>query len=297
MKLTTYLKTHYTPQTQNAYKREIERFISTVENAEISRHKDIVGYIGVLREKGYTSATLKRILASIKAYFDYLVYIKKRKDNPSKSVYLKDKQNRSIQLQDLFTPEELESLMERKNRYYLLGSRNKVLTSLLIYQALLPNELTNLEVENINLEKAKIYIKGSSKNNARELPLKPKQILLFYEYIHHIRPKLLEKSQSQNTENKLLITHKGNPESVDSLISHFKSYKNHFTDQTGKPDSRKLNMRTIRQSVITNLLSAGNDLRMVQVFAGHKYPSATENYKQTNVEELKKQVLKYHPLG
>ena len=59
---------------------------------------------------------------------------------------------------------------------------------------------------------------------------------------------------------------------------------------------RRLNAKTIRQSVITNLLKAGKDLRIVQAFAGHKYPSTTEKYKQTHVEELKTQILNYHPL-
>ena len=49
--------------------------------------------------------------------------------------------------------------------------------------------------------------------------------------------------------------------------------------------------------MIANLLKSGNDLRVVQAFAGHKYPSATERYKQTQVEELKQAVLKHHPLG
>jgi integrase/recombinase XerD len=35
---------------------------------------------------------------------------------------------------------------------------------------------------------------------------------------------------------------------------------------------RNLNAKTIRQSVIANLLKEGKDLRVVQVFAGHKKP-------------------------
>jgi integrase/recombinase XerD len=49
--------------------------------------------------------------------------------------------------------------------------------------------------------------------------------------------------------------------------------------------------------VIANLLKQNHDLRVVQVFAGHKYPSATEKYKQAQREELKKQIQKYHLLG
>ena len=60
--------------------------------------------------------------------------------------------------------------------------------------------------------------------------------------------------------------------------------------------ARKVNAQTIRQSVIANLLKQGNDISVVQAFAGHKYPSSTERYKQTEVETLKAAVNKYHPL-
>ena len=59
---------------------------------------------------------------------------------------------------------------------------------------------------------------------------------------------------------------------------------------------RKVNALTIRQSVIANLLKQNHDLRVVQVFAGHKYPSATERYKQTNVEALQTALQIYHPI-
>ena len=62
------------------------------------------------------------------------------------------------------------------------------------------------------------------------------------------------------------------------------------------PD-RNLNPRTIRQSVITNLLKEGKDLRVVQVFAGHKKISTTEKYRQSGLKELQEAIEKYHPLG
>jgi integrase/recombinase XerD len=58
---------------------------------------------------------------------------------------------------------------------------------------------------------------------------------------------------------------------------------------------RNVNAQTIRQSVITNLLKQNNDLRLVQAFAGHKYPSTTEKYKQTNVTQLKLALELHHP--
>ncbi len=87
-----------------------------------------------------------------------------------------------------------------------------------------------------------------------------------YKYIHDDRPKLLK------MDTKTLIINKsGKPEKGEEI-----SYL--VSTQKGLFPMRKLNPRTIRQSVITNLLDAGHDLRKVQVFAGHRYPSSTEQY-------------------
>jgi len=89
---------------------------------------------------------------------------------------------------------------------------------------------------------------------------------------------------------KLIISKLGSEENGEGISYLIETMRSKFPD-------RKLNPKTIRQSVIANLLKQGKDLRLVQAFAGHKYPSTTERYKQNQVEDLKKEVLKYHPLG
>jgi len=284
--LEEYLREQYSSGTAKGYKREIEIYQSNQKEAEKANHKEIVNYIGKLRNRYSNPKTINRILASIKAYYTYLNQTGKRKDNPAKSIRLRDKQNRDIQLQDLFTIEELENLLNRKERYNLLITRNKVLTSLLIYQALKPNELETITIHDINLETATIHIKASGKNNGRVLNLKPNQIMLLHQYTNETRPKL----NRDPKEEKLLIGKTGNPMPSEDITKHIKrSFKGIYSP-------RKVNCQTIRQSVITNLLKAGNDLRIVQVFAGHKYPSATEKYKQTGTEALKTAIQQYHPL-
>ncbi len=201
-----------------------------------------------------------------------------------KYLKLRDKRNKDIQLQDLFTTEELELLLEREERYADLKLRNQLIISILIYQGLSTGELVNLELNDVNLQEAEIYIKSSSKLNSRTLQLKPRQIMLFYEYLYQLRPKLLKEAT-----RKVIITKIGTAETGEQVSYLISTFKHLFP-------GRNLNPKTIRQSVITNLLKQGNDLRVVQAFAGHKYPSATERYKQSNVEELKHAVLKYHPL-
>ena len=239
-------------------------------------------YLGKLRK---AQSNVRPALHAIQRYYSWLNATGQRNDNPAKSIRLRDQSSREIQLQDLFTPAELELLLQRKERYPQLRSRNQVIIGLLIYQGLTTGELVNLEVHDVNLEQGTIYSRGSSRINARILSLKPGQIMNLYQYIKVDRLKLHKKPTVQLIINKLGNMETG--EQISYLVSTFKHLY----------QGRNLNPKTIRQSVIANLLKQGHDLRVVQTFAGHKYPSATEKYKQDDVEALKQEVLKYHPLG
>jgi len=282
----TYLKRYYTKKTVKAYSREIENYIVNNIDANNYNYVQIVNYIGVLRQRYTNKNTLNRILSSIKTYYDFLCFTGKRNDNPTKSIYLKDKQSKDVQLQDLFSTEELESLLTAKaERFNNLEYRNKVLMSLLIYQALKPYEMELLSIDDVNLEEGNIYIKQSVKSNSRTLPLRANQILLFKIYIDEIRLKLLQ----GNDYKALLIGQRGTPVLAEDITKHVKrSYGSLFFP-------RNVNAQTIRQSVISNLLKENKDLRIVQFFCGHKYPSTTERYKQSNVTQLKLALEFYHP--
>jgi integrase/recombinase XerD len=286
MTIKKYLLGHYTADTTKIYLYEIENYIANYPQAAGAVYKDIVSYIGALREKYSNASTLNRILCSIRAYYDFLCYTGRRSDNPARSIKLRDQRSRDIQLQDLFTSGELETLLNRPERYNNLAHRNRVLISLLVYQALLPGEMEALTVQDINLDTGSVYIKPTVSTNKRELQLRPNQVLLFYHYIHETRPKLLGKNKS----DALLIGLRGTPMKAGEIVNHVRrSYK-------GLYPRRQVNAQTIRQSVIANLLKQGHDLSLVQVFAGHKYPSSTERYKQNEIETLRDAVQQYHPM-
>lgn len=283
-KLEIYLQERHTPATAKRYLRDITVYREEMPGHQTATYSDIMEYLGTLRKRYQNPETIKCTLHGIKKYYAWLVATGQRNDHPCRFLNLKDKQNRSIQLQDLFTSEELDLLLDRKERYTDLKIRNQVIIGLLIYQGITTGELTRIELADINLDTAEIYIKSSSKLNSRTLKLKPKQVLPLHKYIHEIRPNLI-----RTKTEKLIINKLGNAETGEQISYLVSTFKHLFPE-------RNLNPKTIRQSVIANLLKAGNDLRVVQVFAGHKYPSATENYKQANVEQLKKLVQKFHPL-
>ena len=281
MELIDYLKENNAPSSAERYKREIDLFFLSVENPKTATYTDVLEYLGGLTKRiKNRSATL----SAIKKYYQYLVTTGQRIDNPSASIKLRDNKNTDVQLQDLFKTEELEQLLERKERYTILKNRNKIIISLLIYQALTNGEIQNISLSDIDLEQGTIYIKAGLKSNERTLKLQPKQVFWLMKYLQEDRPHLL----AEKTD-KLIISKLGTAETGEGIHYLIETQKHLFAP-------RKLNPIIIRQSVITNLLKQGKDVRIVQAFAGHKTPSSTEKYKQAKVEQLRNQILKYHPL-
>lgn len=282
MKLEEYLEQNY--KTKNL-KTLIKRFTDYQNGKEkIATLKEILDYINYLRKQNLNPKTLRNNLFAIKIYYKYLIEIGQRNDHPCLKLNLKDKVNRSIATEKLYSKEELENLLESHNpKDKNVKTRNLVMISLLINQALLVNEITELKLKDINLETAEISIQKGGKTNARKLPLKANQIILFQKYLEE-RKNLLNHTKKES--EYFVLSKFGtslNPHGISRLINE------------DKPKNERIQPLKIRQSVIANLLKSGNDLRVVQIFIGHRRSSSTEEYKQTDLEILHNAVNTYHP--
>jgi integrase/recombinase XerD len=290
MELQQYLEDRYNKgRTAHSYELMIRCYCRDTARSEESKYKDVLAYIQTRRSKGKKPGTLMAYLSAIKVYYDYLVTIGVRNDHPCKHMRLKDRVDHRVTVQDLLSSNELEFLMEQPvreiTRKPLIMLRDKVIMSLLIYQALTAKNITAIELNDVDLQNATIYIKRQNTLNARTLELHPKQIIMIDRYINEERPVL-----NRMKSSKLILTRRYREENGCSVHDVVKVYKPLFPDRVVSPLS-------IRQSVIANLLQAGKDIRMVQVFAGHKSPMTTERYQQTGIEELTAAVNRYHPLG
>lgn len=285
MNIQTYLEENLHPSTAKNYLYEINKFRLLNRKTEYYNYQDVMEYVEELR-KSYPPNTINRIVSALKKYYDYLQETEQRSDNPARSIKLRDAKDNPIQLQDLFSEKELQKLLvPRIERYPFLTKKNQIIMSLLVYQALKSGEIIQLKTNDINLEKATIQITGTGITNSRMLPLKAQQILLLYEFINQDRNKL---KTVRNDENALLLGKLGTPIQVDDIHYLISTYQKEF--------AKNLTTITIRQSVITNLLSKGNDLRMVQEFAGHKHLDTTEKYRQTGIKALQNAIDKHHPI-
>ena len=296
MTLEQYLQKKYSKSTLYSNLFLIKRFTDYYQNkAPKATFKEVLNYIEHLR-KNYNlhPKTLRHCLYGVKIYFNYLLETGQRKDHPCSELFLKDKIDKQIQVDTLYSPETLETFFEtyqiRKKKY--LENRNKIIISLLIYQALTVKEIAELEIQNINLEKCEIFIKANAELTAkspqsRTLPLQAKQILLIYNYLEKDRVKLLQYNHKKETETSFILGQYGekiNPHGIGKMINET------------KPKTEQIKPIKIRQSVIANFLKKENDTRIVQVFSGHRRASTTIQYKQTEFELLQNAVNNYHPI-
>jgi integrase/recombinase XerD len=288
MELQNYLHERFAKRTAHGYQLMIENYCQQVNDPTQAKYKDVLNYLEKERSKGRKANTLLTYVAAIKVYYDWLKKTGKRKDHPCKHMRLKDRIDHRVNVQDLFSSTELDLLMEQPTREIKklprIALRDKLILSLLVYQGLTTKNIINIELKDLNLEQATIYIKGETTLNERTLELHPKQIMLINKYLNEERTTL-----NRSNSGKLILTRRYQAERGCGVHDVVKVYKHLFKDKTLTP-------LAIRQSVIANLLKAQKDIRAVQVFAGHKSPMTTERYQQTGIEELTAAVLKYHPL-
>jgi len=274
------------------YVRLIKQYINYTgeASAKAAVYSQIVDYMGVLRKQGVIPRTLLNHLYAIKMYYQWLVDSGQRDDHPCRDFYLKDKINKAIQVENLYTKKELDEILNTYiGRTPLMRRRDTVVLSLVVNQAITNTELLELKISDIDFKKGVLHLPGCVKTQARVLPLKPEQIMLFSNYIKYCRPLFLQRNTKEAKEDKdiLILSREGKKMCPTSLCGIFR---------LPLSNGQKITLQKIRQSAIAHLLKTGKDLRVVQAFTGHKNVSSVEEYRQTGLEEMKNLIQKLHPL-
>ena len=293
MNYKSYLeKENYTESTIKSYENGAEIFIKWCTknhtSPDLIDYKTILKFIKYLQRKGTTKKTVKHKIGTIKIYFKYLLSENYRIDNPVENINIKGVKriiNYNLldadELEDLYYSFETENITDKYHR--LTAKRAKVIIGLIVYQGLNTTDLGNLKIEHVQLSKGKIYVPSTKRSNARELELKPWQIMEFMEYANEVRPII---------QNKI-----GNhSEQLFNTNARFNAIVYHIFKKLKKYNQKVENIKQIRASVITNWLGQYN-LRKVQYLAGHRYISSTERYLQDDLENLHEIVNNFHPIS
>jgi len=289
----TYLQEQgYSETTIIGNERQVEIFENWCKKNNTSPteidYKTSLKFIKYLTRKGNSKKTINHRLRSIKIYFNYLIEQACRVDNPIENTIVKGVKRtinynllEADELEDLYYSFETDKYQEEYHKYTL--KRAKVIIGLMMYQGLNTTDLGNLQIDHLQLSKGKIYVPSTIRSNARELELKPWQIMELIEYQNEIRPIIQDKIQNHS-------------EQLFNSNARFNSIIYHIFKKLKKYNQKVENIKQIRASVITNWLGNYN-LRKVQYLAGHRYISSTERYLQDDLENLHEIVNNFHPIN
>ncbi len=291
----------YSPKTVITNIRIVEYFRSWAarenifELEEIS-YQDAMMFISWSSKHGASQKTIANYLNHVGKFYNFLLSEKLVTVNPVAHIKVQGIKRKVYY--DILNVEELQTLynlyptgiviqdkhMPPQSKNILSRKRNKVILSLLIYQGLRVEEISALELQDLQLREGKITIHAKRRTAARTMKLESHQVYELMDYIHETRKEFLT---VKGTTSQLFLQWKtkDNFHNITHLmLTHLRTI-----------NSRVKNFDQLRASVITAWLKQ-YDLRKVQYLAGHKYVSSTEEYKANNIDELQDDVTKYHPL-
>lgn len=297
-----FIKSHgKTDKTIVCYLYDIRRFIETHPGYEHYTFKDISAYFSGLtdqyrREDGRVTGSVSRILSSLKWLYAYLIASGIRDEYPFPQSYrILGTRKRGINTQHLFTTGDLEHLLtyarEEPLRYPTLRYRNLVTLGFLVYQALTSDELLSLPLDAVDLENGTVTIKGTKSTNGRILSLHASQYMILHHYLAESRPRLLKLSpEDARMYPLLIISARGMQETASGLACFLRRYRPLFP-------GKHITAEHIRMSVIWQWLNVyKKPLHDVQVWAGHKWPSSTEQYVSAIDMEDPEAINGWHPM-
>ncbi|MFV0515422.1 MAG: tyrosine-type recombinase/integrase [Jhaorihella sp.] len=284
------LQKGYGMGSSKGYKKDVTAFKKWLDKENIAEeavsYNDITHYIQS-KKKSTKQITVQRYLNSLKHYYAYLQELGLVGENPTLNIHIKGVKRRT--LYSILNKQELEKIyfdyksMESEN---LSKKRNSIILSMLIYQGLTTNDIINLTIKDVKLREGNVFIKGNRRSNERTLKLESHQILDIMEYQLKTREAILAETNKQ-TDRFFISLGSGH---------HLGNVMHKLMEQLKRQNPKTKSVKQIRTSVITHWLKNHN-LREVQYMAGHRYVSSTEAYLINDLEDLKEDIGKYHPIG
>ena len=281
-----YLKTEKraSANTVSSYMRDIHQYAAAMEEKGVDLTdavtEDVAEYTTSLTRQGKSPATVTRSVASIKSFYQYLMSQGAVDQNPAKGVTPAKVERK---LPQVLTGKEVELFLEQPECTDLKGYRDRAMLELLYATGIRVSELIDLDVDDLNLPGS--VLKCYSKGRERVIPLYPAAVRALSEYVHNIRPQLVDSVD----ETALFVNMSGERMSRQGFWKLIKYYQEKAGIQ------KDITPHTLRHSFAVHLLENGADLRSIQEMLGHADISSTQIYSKLLNQKIKDVYKKAHP--
>jgi integrase/recombinase XerD len=258
--------------TEEAYRNDIMLFIEFLESEDVEIFDNITRshlnkYIRKLRQDNYAPSSITRKIASLRGWFKWMVGNDLIKSDPTASI---EQPKMARHLPKVLTIQDLQLIFSEK-----LSTLEKAIIELLYAAGLRVSELSNLTLQNLNLDQDYVRCIGKG-SKERLIPIGKKAKEALIEYLKD-REMIIFKNDL-NT-NHLFLNPEGHPITRQKVYTLIKTL--------GEKIDKTISPHTLRHSFATHLLENGADLRVVQELLGHSDVSTTQLYTHISKKRLK----------
>ncbi len=270
--------------TLQSYKRDIVQYKEYLDKKGLNYTKvevnDLDEYFDHLKSLNKKTSTISRNLATIRAFYQFLVRTKKVKIDPTIGVRSPKVEKK---VPSILTSEEVELLLEQPKTVDLKGIRDKAMLEFAYATGMRVTEIISLEVSDVNLEQSYVICRTGFK--ARNIPLGSISLKALKDYMEKARPILIRNED----EKTLFVNINGKKLTRQGFWKIVKYYKEQAHIE------KDITPHVLRHSFATHLLQNGADLKAIQTMLGHSDISSTQVYMQFQNDALKDVYQKTHP--
>lgn len=273
--------------TIESYRRDLNQFIKYLDEdnivtdiKEISQ-TNIIAYMFYLEKQGKAPSTISRNLASIRAFYQYLLNEGLIKKDPTLNLKSPKKKKN---IPEILTLKEVDILLNQPDITTMKGIRDKAMLELLYAAGLKVSELLALNIEDVDLNLG-LVVSSKKFTNERVIPIGKTAVKSIKSYIDEYRHKSIKETE----ENSLFLNYQGKQLTRQGFWKIIKYYKEKACIE------KKITPRTLRHSFAVHLIENGADLKSVQAMLGHADISSTQVYIKENNKRLNEVYNKAHP--
>ncbi len=234
-----------------------------------------------MKKQKKADSTISRSMASLRAFFQYLIQIGEIAESPTFGIELPKVEKKAP---EYLLVEEVELLLKQPTEKSVKGLRDTAMIELLYATGIRVSELIALKEKDVNL--ALEYVECRNEDKTRILPFGKKAKEAIESYLKTSRPILAEKGKKSDI---IFLNCFGNPMTRQGFWKIIKGYAKKAGIQ------KSITPHMLRHSFAMHLLENGASLQFVQEMLGHSDISTTQVYLRAEKENAKQVYTKTHP--
>jgi integrase/recombinase XerD len=279
------LERNYSPNTLDAYIRDIDKLFTYLKEEEKSifdvKLEDLQTFVASLHDIGIHPRSQCRILSGIRSFYRFLNLDGYMDSDPTE---LLDSPQIGEHLPEVLSTDEVDMLEASVDLSKPEGQRNKAIIEVLFSCGLRVSELVTLKLSNLYIEEQFVRVLGKG-SKERLVPISQKAIKELNYWFQdrnqlHIKP---------GEQDYVFLNRRGSHLTRVMILIMIKRQ----AEKTGI--KKTISPHTLRHSFATVLLEGGADLRAIQAMLGHESIGTTEIYTHITTSQLRQEILNHHP--